>query len=78
MESEDGGALLPELLQMLNGGGLLTVAEVAYRLNISEPLVMAMADGLAQRGYLATLGGECSTAPAVDPCPLPPAHACWH
>ena len=63
MVSEIGrGGLLHELLALLNDGGLRSTAELARQLGVSEGLVVAMADYLTRRGYLATLDLGCSTA----------------
>jgi hypothetical protein len=50
------------LLRLLNDGGLHSLAELARRLGLSEPLVAAMVDDLDRRGYLTAVGDACGTA----------------
>ena len=50
------------MLRLLNDGGLHSLAELARRLKLSEPLVAAMVDDLDRRGYLAAVGDACGTA----------------
>jgi hypothetical protein len=53
---------LAGLLRLLSDGGLHSLAELARRLGLSEPLVAAMVADLSRRGYLAAVGDECGAA----------------
>ena len=64
--------LLNEMLRLLGEGGVHSTAEIARRLGVGQELVVAMADDLARRGYLALLDTGCATG--CDGCGL--AHAC--
>lgn len=50
-----------QLLRLLGGGGILSTAELARRLEISEAVVNMMAEDLTRRGYLQDLNQACST-----------------
>jgi hypothetical protein len=54
-------SLLQRMLRLLDSGGLHTMDETARQLGVSEALVIAMADNLLRRGYLAALDSSCST-----------------
>lgn len=49
------------LLGLLAGGGIRSLNELARRLDVSEDLTRLMAEDLTRRGYLAPLGGSCTT-----------------
>jgi DNA-binding IclR family transcriptional regulator len=53
---------MTSLLRLLSDGGLHSLAELARRLGLSEPLVAAMVADLDRRGYLAAVGDACGTA----------------
>ena len=50
-----------QLLKLLGGGGILSTAELARRLDVSESLVRLMTEDLVRRGYLAPLDSSCSS-----------------
>jgi hypothetical protein len=49
------------MLRLLSEGGIRSTAELARRLEVSEGLVGLMMEDLTRRGYLASLGSDCST-----------------
>ncbi len=66
--------MLRKVLQLLEQGGIHTVADLAAALDTSEALVEPMIESLAQRGYLIRLGDcstPCATCPAQGLCQSP-------
>jgi hypothetical protein len=54
---------LPDrLLQLLAQGGLHSTAELARRLEVTEPLVTALAENLTRSGYLTAVDAGCGTS----------------
>ncbi len=53
--------MLSQLIGILNEGGIQAMDAVARRLGVSVALVAAMADSLAQRGYLVDLNQDCGS-----------------
>lgn len=62
MTSDQPQTPLTGLLRLLSDGGLHSLAELARRLGLSEPLVSALVDDLGRRGYLAAVGDACGAA----------------
>lgn len=50
------------LLRLLGDGALHAPADLAQQLGVSEPLVAAMTEDLARRGYLAPVSSGCGTS----------------
>lgn len=66
--------MLRKILQLLEQGGVHTVADLAAALDTSEVLAEQMIESLAQRGYLTPLGDcstTCTTCPARSLCQSP-------
>ena len=64
--------MLVDLLKLLASGGIRTISELAYGLDVSEELTQAMVADLMQAGYLHPLDAACRSRCAT--CPL--ANAC--
>lgn len=68
MEPLTASSLLVGLLRLLGDGALHAPAALAQQLGVSEPLVTAMTETLARRGYLAPVSSGCGTSCAGCGC----------
>jgi hypothetical protein len=55
------GNLVTGLLQVLDEGGIHSIAEIARRLGAGEGLIVAIAEELQRRGLLTPLNDNCGT-----------------
>lgn len=63
--------MLRRIMQLLEQGGVHTIANLAVALDTNEALVEQMIEGLARHGYLVPLEGcstQCATCPAQGLC----------
>jgi len=72
---------LKRLLQMLQGGGTHTVAELASELGVSKALVELMIEDMVRMGHLAvaagSCGGRCTGCSLVKACAIGGSSRVW-
>lgn len=73
--------MLEQLLTLLRQGGSHTVTDLAQQLQTTAPMVEAMLQDLARRGYLRPLSancpGQCATCPFGGECVVAGAQQVW-
>ena len=60
--------MLEELLRLVGEGGLHSYDELAKRLDVPQPLLEAMIEDLARRGYLRDAAGACASCADCGGC----------
>lgn len=60
--------MLNRLLKQIAQGGIHSVSALAREFDVSEPLLVHMADNLVRMGYLKPVSGSCSGG--CDACPV--------